>query len=366
MNFTNISLEEKQVLKELIKKESLVEVSCIINLVLLVLGVIGNTLCIWVYSKKSMRKSRFNWYLLILAVFELTYCFILSTDYLFEIIHPNNIQLRKLNRFLEILINFSVHLIDSYIAIIILLLSIDRYNAVKYPSKVKFSIKNLYAKRLISTIGLSLTFFKLSDYAICYNIVDRKFNLIYCGLVSPIVFNIAPTIAILIVNLLLVKELINYSRNLSTIAVNTKTFSNESKMITSNELKVTFKNNDIKTSLVSIQRITAKPSKDIHTSHYYIVLALSLWLVLTTIPFTVNSYYLMFCLKKISFNDFRAESDQYRVKYLNSMKQISNMQSITSIFFNSNHCVYFIVYFCYYSIFRKCIMNIFSSKPCKN
>jgi len=110
------------VLKELIKKDSLVEVSCIINLVLLILGIIGNTLCIWVYSKKQMRKSRFNWYLLILAVFELTFCFILSTDYLFKIIHPKNIQLRKLNRFLEILINFSIHLIDSYIAIIILLL----------------------------------------------------------------------------------------------------------------------------------------------------------------------------------------------------------------------------------------------------
>ena len=349
----------------MIKKDSLKNVVGIINLVLLVLGVIGNSLCICVYSQKKMRKSRFNWYLLILAIFEFIFCFILSTDYLFQLLHQKNIQLRELNRLLEILISFSIHFIDSYIAIIILILSIDRYNAIKNQTKIKSFVTNLYAKRLVITIGIGLTFFKLIDYALCYKIVDRNFSLVYCGLISPIAFNIAPTTAILIVNLCLVKGLINYYRNLSKLPVNTKTFSNESKIITSNELKVTFINNKMKTSSVSIQKVNTKPMKETHTSHYFIILSLSLWLVLSTIPFTFNSYYFMFRLKTLSYNDFKAESDEFKNKYIDSMKKISNMQSITSIFFNSNHCVHFIVYFCYYSIFRKFLINIFSSKPCK-
>ena len=102
--------------------------------------------------------------------------------------------------------------------------------------------------------------------------------------------------------------------------------------------------------------------EDAENYQYFIVLFLSLWLVLTTFPFVFNNYFIIFRVSTFSYSDFMAQSDEFKSRFFESLKQMSYFQSITSIFFNSNHCVHFIVYFLFYSIFRNSICTIFSSK----
>ena len=307
----------------------------IFNLILMIIGVIGNSLCIKIYSKKEMRKNKFNWYLLVLAIFELIFCFILFANYLFQIVHPKKYFLYELNNFLGILMGFLIRTIDSYLVLITLYLSIDRLYAIKHPIEIKDFITNLHVKYFISITFACLIPLEIVDIAICY-LIDRKiFYITYCGAVSPIIFRFTPALMVLIVNSLLLKELfIYYSSKCYDFASKINYYVKRTSLRKlSNKVEIVFGSFNV------------KPLNINQKSHYICIICLSLWAVITTIP-----YYVLISLTSI-IQTFEGENEP-----------LLEIQNIVSILFNSNHVVNFFLYFSFHSNFRSCIYKIFSLK----
>ena len=71
-----------------------------------------------------------------------------------------------------------------------------------------------------------------------------------------------------------------------------------------------------------------------------------MWLVFSTTPYyTLNDFHLLF--------DLGVFSNKY------NYEQVGEIQVISSIFFNSNHCFNFFIYFLFDFDFRKCFYNLF-------
>ena len=331
-----------------------------VNLTLLILGTIGNILCIYVYSQTRMRKSKFNWYLLVLAIFELIFCLTLSFDYLFHVIHPNNIIFHDLNDLIDSVMEFLINSTDSYIAIITIFISVDRYNAIINPLQVKNFITNLYPKRLIFISLVVLISLKLIDITLCHTINDINFIVSYCSLMSPLVFNIFPTIVIFIVNILLIKELTNFSKN---SALNMQNFSSTSRIhsIRSTvEIGISYRNNSQTEGTISMRRYSVNTNTNSRKFHYIVIICFSLWLVLTTVPYySINSYYFINRIYIISNSNSINVSQDVNQIFENQIGKLRFIQNISTSFFNSNHFLNFFLYFFFYSNFRNCVLKYF-------
>ena len=315
---------------------SFANAACKVNLIMTLLGIAGNLISICVFSQKKMIIRKFNWYLLILAIFELLFCIIISIDYFYRIFNAQLMFLHDLNAFTNIFIEFLIHTTDSFVIIITLILSIDRLYAIKNPIKIKDFITNLHSKFLMAAAFLALIIVKIPSSISCQQHFEQKFYIIYCTFISPLVLNIIPTIVILILNSLLVKEIISYY----------KAKTKEGLLKTGQLRKISDKRHS-QVSLV-VHATTKTKQKQIsrsQKSHYFIIMALTVWTVLTSIPYySLNTYLLLFRLE--IFENF-----------LDS-KVIAITQVFSSMFFNSNHCINFFIYLNFYSEFR---ISIFRS-----
>jgi hypothetical protein len=126
-----------------------------INFILASFGIIGNILCIIVFSNKKMVIRKFNWYLLILAIIELIYCLIIFIDYLSRILYSSPMMLHDLNIHVNVLIDFLIHMIDSFTTLITIILSTDRLYAIRNPIKIKQFFTNVH-KKLLTFVSFSL------------------------------------------------------------------------------------------------------------------------------------------------------------------------------------------------------------------
>lgn len=326
--------------------QTLADISCILNLSFLFIGIIGNSFCIYVFLQRKMIARKFNWYLLILAIFELIFCLFIFLDYLFKLMHPTKTKFRELNKFTSMLFDLSIHTTDSYLAVITLILSIDRLYAIRNPIKMKTFITNSHSKHLTFIAFVSLLLLKLPGVFLCHYNTNKTFHLMFCSLLSPIIFNIFPTIVILIVNSLLVIEIINYCRF---------------KVIDKHNCKrdVNFEINSTSSNKQEILH-QYKSIKGTQKSHFFVIIILSFWSVITTIPYYIcSSYDLLFRLSIFSKYFDSSERGTERDETHQRMEFFRKIQIITSVFFNSNHCFNFLVYFRFYCMFRDCVLRVF-------
>ena len=108
---------------------SLQSISSNINLFLITIGILNNLICVYVFSHRIMRKHKFNLYLLLTAIFQIIYCLVLFVDYLFYVL-KKGLFLHDLNVYIEMIIHYLIHLVDSYVIILSLIISIDRLYAI--------------------------------------------------------------------------------------------------------------------------------------------------------------------------------------------------------------------------------------------
>jgi hypothetical protein len=306
-----------------------------------------------------MRKHRFNLYLLVLAVFELLFCLTLSIDYLFHLIHPNKIIFHDLNDLIDTVMDFLINTTDSYIAIITIFISIDRYNAIVNPFKVKNFITNLFAKRLIFISFILLLSLKIIDLNLCHKIREINFIVSYCSLISPTVFNIIPTIVIFIVNIMLIKELLkNIKENNTSIILNSSLRRFQLRRSTV-EMSVCYSSCQGEATAL-IRRYSVKRNKKSRKFHYIVIICFSLWLVLTTVPYyAINSFYCIYQINIITNStSINIALDE---QFENQITKLRIIQNISTTFFNSNHFLNFFLYICFYSNFRNCIIKLFLS-----
>jgi hypothetical protein len=183
-----------------------------LNLSFLAIGFIGNGLCIYAFSKKRMRSVKLNLYSLAIAVFQFIFCLFLFGDYIYRLFSSEKVFLHQFNKILNILFDCSIHTIDSYLAVLRLILSIDRLYAIKKPLNIKTFATNLHANRFIILTFLLLILLKIPGKILCHIYETELVYISYYSMISPFIFNILPTISVLTINLILIKALVKNFR----------------------------------------------------------------------------------------------------------------------------------------------------------
>ena len=320
-----------------------------LNLLVLIIGIIGNGFCIYIFSKKNVLARKFKYYLLILAVFELIFCLILFSDYLFRYVHHDQVLLHQFNKIFTILFDYLVHTLDSFLCVMTFTLSIDRLYAIRNPLKIKFFVTNLHSKYLTLIIFISLIILKLPSVTLC-NHNESSVDLVsYCSLFSISLFNIFPIIAILITNILLIRDLVKSFGLKSKQTL--RTFKSPSNSRSQIETNVSYSQDRNSVTLI---RFRIKPVKLNTKTHYVSIIILSLWSVLTAIPYYIfNTYDLLYRLNIFDFEKVNEEEIVRRIK------TFSKIQIITSFLFNLSHCINFFLYICFYPLFRIYLIDIF-------
>ena len=349
-------------------------ISSSFTLFLMGIGVFVNTLSVIIFLQKKLLKSKFNWYLLLLAIIELVFCLIVLINYLFSVINETKVYLHELNKISGIIIDFIIHTSNSCSNLLTLLLSIDRLYAIKFPLKIKLFVTNLHTRKLMaSSLALLILLKSISTISCEFNI-KRNIMLYACTLVSPFIFNLVPLITILILNIWLVKEIIfNNNKKESTAIqsevlgkrndINSKmtdaTFSKESYFSKPNNSNY----NKSTSSFLLQQHGTSRKfcrntSTNSNKSHYTVIVLVSIWSILSTILYNTKNFYFSMKSKneKFSLQDFEFFNDQYKTEIF------LKIQMIASILFNSTHCINFFIYLSFYSSFRTAIYRLISCK----
>lgn len=121
-----------------------------INLSSMFFGIIGNLVCVFVLTQKSLLNRKFNWYLLALAFADLNYCFIVFANYLIyalSISDPPQV-IYDLSKITCYLTDYVVHSIDAFCVFLTLILSIDRLYSIMNPIKSRFFVTSQYPKQI--------------------------------------------------------------------------------------------------------------------------------------------------------------------------------------------------------------------------
>ena len=305
-------------------------------------GIWGNVCCSYVYSQKLMRKRKFNWYLLILAIFNTLFCFIISIDYSYRLFSEKSIFLHDFNVYTNMLIDYLIHLIDSYVTVLTLILSFDRLNAIKNLTNQRNFVTHRHAKFLIFITFLSILVLKIPFLILCYENTERYFNVISCTIISPLFFNIIPTIAIFVVNSILVARLIKFYQKLFQDRIRMLAKRKRSRRMSELDLKAC-KRNSSETIEVNVCRISQQPLCRTQKAQFVVILVVAMWSVFVTLL-----YYplLMFHLYL------------HRVNIFIYLENFTKTQIISSTFFNLNHCIHFFIYFFFNFEFRKSVCKL--------
>ena len=315
---------------------TLMNLICRINLILMFLGIINNICSIFIFLQKKMLKRKFNSYLLVVAFCELIFCFILFIDYLFRFVYTKPMFLHDLNVYVNMVMDYLIHLSDSYVVILTLILSFDRICAIKTPDDVRFLVTTVHTKMIMASTFIALLVLKMPGVFLCYKNSEKKFEIIYCTIVSPFIFNIIPTIVIFILNLILVARIFKYYR---------KNKMKERRQLTATKrLNVTFRRQSNQAHVIVYSQLAFSRTQK---SHFIVLIVISFWSVLTTMPYyLLNTFYLLFNLEIFS----------NRVDF----NQINRIQIISSLFFNTNHCVNFFINLFFNFEFRNYICKFLS------
>jgi hypothetical protein len=297
----------------------------IINFFFMLVGVFTNLICICIFSQKSLLKRKFNWYLLVLSVLDLTFCIVLSSDYAYRLASTKTMFLHELNIYISITMDFIAHTSDSLTIILTLILSIDRLYAITNPIKNKYFMTNTHTKAIISTSLLIVCIIRLPSAIVCRFCYDKECMscIISCSFLLPILINILPAFIILILNGILVGKLFKY--NMKKLSIKST--------------------KDGKTYVLTNTKINK-----IKKSTYFIILTMALWLLTTNTP-----YYAIF-VYQFGYNS-HLKGGNFKFTF--------DIQHITSVLFNLNHCINLFIYMCYHEAFRATILKLFKVKTCK-
>ena len=246
--------------------------------------------------------------------------------------------MHDLNKISKIIIDFLIHTSDSCVTILTMYLSLDRLYAIKFPLKIKNFITNLHAKTLISISLISLVLVMLLNFVICEFRVYGTLHVTYCVIICPTIINTIPLIILSVFNILLVQDRVSYFRKQirkSIVDMNGR------------ESIAMFEFKDLSTRMSSVpeeqmRKFSIKKFTTTQKSHFILIILSDIWSVFTSLPYYLfNSYFILF-----QMNIFEIET-------------LIILQIISSILFNLNHCVNFIIYFSFYKDFRDVLKNFF-------
>ena len=306
------------------------------------IGIIGNSIAIYAFNQEILLKNKFNWYFKVLAIIKLIFCTAIFTDYIFREFHRKKIFLHDLNIYTNLIFDFIVNTTDSYVTLLILIMSLDRIHAIRI-SKLSNMVTYLHAKALVAISIITLVFLKLSSYFFCDQFIDGTFHITICSLISPFIFNIIPTTITFGLNSILLKGMINFYR------IRRYSRRNEIPNAGTSEdlLKITLINLHVlkNRSDSSVWRSSSESFLYIEKSHYFLVIISVVWSVFASLPYYLTDFYCLSFFLEIFINGYDA-------------KTIHLAQIFSSVLLNFNHSVNFFIYFCFYSEFRYLVLTI--------
>ena len=341
-------------------------ISAVINLGIMIFGVLGNLICILVFSQKALLNRRFNWYFLALSFADLIFCFILLTNYSSYALFRSHrlsigripLHLYDLSELTCVLYEYMLNTTDAFSVFLTLTLSIDRLYAITNPIKVRMFVTYRFPKHIIVIIYLALHLikspeiflggkkFKIEDEDLvpdqlnssniktfaCFpsdNIEYAKNStalfiyVIYSNIFLPVILNILPGIAIVILNMTLWFFIRHYTNQISS-----------KKLLNFGDQSVYLKSNT--------HRIT-KTQK----SHYLTIIMIGVWLLLTAIPYySLITYYMFIAVKNLGSSNYGNET-------------FMKAQAISSVLYNLNHCINVVIYIFFHRDFRSSALNLF-------
>jgi hypothetical protein len=367
------------------------EIVLYLNLISTAIGTINNLISVTIFFQRTLLNRKFNWYLLVLTIFDLLFCLTVFIDNIFVKINKRGIFLHELHKICFIIIDFTIHTTDSCSSILTLLLSLDRLYAIISPLKIKQFITNLHAKKLMMISLAIVISLRSIDFSLCEIYSDSKPFIVFCSLVSPILINGIPLLVIAFLNGILAVKIWNYNSNtnrsdslnsgisiknhssahMNPVVGNLSNNSNSNgvrfslpltsrrKNLDVNKFKVrsnvgssnrkkdsigisdvqSSKRNTLLDETSESRKFSGLKNTKKQKSHYIVILVLSIWSMITSCPYYfLKTYYSLFQLNYIS-NNFNV---QIFIK----------AHVISSIFFNLNHCLLFFVYSIFYTEFR--------------
>ncbi len=340
----------------------------VLSVIFMSVGILGNTISIYVLQKKNIRKNKFNWYLLVVSILRLLFCMIVFIDYIFSKIYVEEIFLHDLNKISSLIIDFVLHTSDSCVVTLTLFLSLDRLYAIRQPMKIKEFMTHFHAKLVISSSLITVIVLKIVSFVFCELNIEGNYHIIFCTVISPTLFNTVPLIIILILNTLLVIAVIKYYRaqskqnstdeeSLASTSFHSKERIRLKKFVLKEEFResksISIRNfrsfgSTNTTTTSSIRNKNRKKMTNTQKSHYLIILVTDIWSVITSFPYyTLNSFFVLFQL-----NIFHIEN-------------LILLQIVSSILFNSNQCISFFIYISFYNDFRIVVNELFLKCICK-
>ena len=198
------------------------------SFVLIIVGLIGNTLSVLVFTSREMRTISSNFYLLMLALSDSCYllsvflskvltdmrCLHMDKDTPADIYHRNDVMCK--------LLQYTSDVFSDYSTCLILLFTIERLIAVYLPLKFKEICTLRRAK--IFCVGLLLVVSATTcpyhmimvglheNFAVCIVLIEHEntFSILY--LVEAVVFRIVPVILIAFFNAFIICRVVNVSR----------------------------------------------------------------------------------------------------------------------------------------------------------
>ena len=364
-------------------------IACNFNIFITTVGTTTNFLSIYSFLQKKLLIKKINWYFLVLTIFEFIFCFLVFFDYTFTKIHYDEIFFHDFHDSARIVFDYLIHTSQSCIAILSLLLSLDRLYAIKNPLFIKEFVTQNHCKKLIALSLLLLVLIKTSSFVFCeYSKANISF--IICAILVPLLLSTIPLIGVFVLNFLLIKEIIKSYRQTSlsvsvdygnhheqrssindtkmiqkskrqnTIITQTSYECNDDKQPSSSNMKENNDKDDSKdesdslrnNSLqlpepFSLRRSNNRELKNSQKSHYFLIICTNVWSIITSIPYSIFNYYL-------------AYTQLFTSPDLIDLKTTISCQIVSSVLYNSNHCFNFFIYFFFYADFRGVMKNLFS------
>lgn len=305
-----------------------------VNFMLTSFGLIGNTICLMIFSTKELRKSTFNKYLLILAIIELLFCLTVWANESCMIFCHVPKFLIQIDNILAVFIHLLTNLFHTSSIMITLLLSIDRLYAIYQPLKIKDFITRRNIK-LSVFIGLLICFVVHVPELPLFLLTNELIYFTYSSIFAVILLATLPALIMLILNTILFIKIIHHDYRRRTrkdnFSIRTRVTKDENKIV--NET-VTM------TKIINYQPLTRTQK-----SHFIVIIIIGMWLILTEIPYNLIIWIML----------VTKEYQKYFV-----------LQFITSVLWNSNHCINFFIYICFHNSFRAQLRRIIMSVVCPN
>lgn len=303
-----------------------------INFYLILIGIIGNTICIGIFLHRNLRKHKYNLYLLVLSTVELFFCVLAFISYICYIMPI------KSSNFADFRVEFASHFVDSFSVAIRLILLIDRLFAIDRPIAVKSVITKKQPKLLISCAFIITFIIRIPELVFSY--MQKHFLIICFTIISNIILNMLPAIVILILNIMLfriIKKHDNMKQKSSPSSIIYQRKVTKSDENNNNNNETVDESEKTNENIASSKIINYKPMTNKQKSHFIFIVALGAYFLCTTIPYYITFY---ICL-------------------LNNCH--SNLQYITSILFNSNHCINMFICVAFHYEFRLCLLKCMSN-----